>query len=43
MNPFPNGSDFHGTHIAGIIGAQMNNATGGVGVNPNAKIMAIRA
>ncbi|MDD3303027.1 MAG: S8 family serine peptidase, partial [Candidatus Gracilibacteria bacterium] len=32
----------HGTHIAGIISGQMNNGIGGIGVNPNSKIMAIR-
>jgi len=41
-NPFPEGSDHHGTHVAGIIAAEMNNGTGIVGVNPNAKIMAIK-
>lgn len=42
-NPFPNWSDYHGSHVAWIIGASMNNGIGVVGVNPNAKIMAIRA
>ena len=32
----------HGTHVAGIIAAQMNNATGTVGVAPSAKLMALR-
>lgn len=31
----------HGSHVAGIIGAQINNATGVAGVNPHAKIMNI--
>ncbi|MCX6823586.1 MAG: S8 family serine peptidase [candidate division SR1 bacterium] len=31
----------HGTHVAGIIGAEMNNLSGVVGVNPHAKIMNI--
>ena len=41
-NPIPAGSDYHGTHVSGIIGAQLN-AIGSVGVNPNARIMALRA
>lgn len=32
----------HGTHVAGIIAAGMNNATGTIGVAPKAKIMALR-
>ena len=32
----------HGTHCAGIIGAQWNNAEGVVGVSPNVQIMAVR-
>jgi len=32
----------HGTHVAGIIGAQMNNSIGVAGVAPEAKIMALR-
>lgn len=32
----------HGTHVAGIIAASMNNAIGGTGMAPNAKIMALR-
>jgi subtilisin family serine protease len=32
----------HGTHIAGTIAAEMDNVQGIVGVNPNAKIMAIK-
>ena len=31
----------HGTHVAGIIGAAKDNAVGGHGVNPNAKLMPI--
>ncbi len=42
-NPFPNGADLHGSHVAWTIGAGMNNATGVVGVNPHVKIMAVRA
>jgi len=32
----------HGTHVAGIIGAEGNNLTGGVGVNWQTSIMALR-
>ena len=32
----------HGTHCAGIIAAQWNNAIGVAGVSPNAQIMAVR-
>ncbi|WKA53875.1 S8 family serine peptidase [Planococcus shixiaomingii] len=31
----------HGTHVAGIIGGVVNNKSGGAGVAPNTKIMAI--
>lgn len=34
-------SDFHGTHVAGIVGATGDNAIGVSGVNMNVKIMAI--
>lgn len=43
LDPAPNGLDNHGTHIAGVIAANMNNSIGIVWVNPNAKIMALRA
>lgn len=33
---------YHGTHVAGIIAAELNNATGTAGVAPKAKIMALR-
>ena len=33
----------HGTHVAGIIAAQANNAAGGVGIAYNVQIMAIKA
>lgn len=32
----------HGTHVAGIIGATMNNSTGIVGVAPRAKLLPVR-
>lgn len=39
----PMDHDSHGTHVAGIIAAQLNNDEGGSGVAPGAKIMALRA
>jgi subtilisin family serine protease len=33
---------YHGTHVAGIIAAEFNNATGTAGVAPKAKIMALK-
>jgi len=39
--PLPT-SDYHGTHVAGIIAAVKNNSKGIIGVAPNAKIMAIK-
>jgi serine protease len=33
--------DLHGTHVAGIIAAEKDNGIGGMGVNPNAKILSI--
>lgn len=33
--------DIHGTHVAGIVSAAMNNGIGGHGVSPNAKILPI--
>lgn len=32
----------HGTHVAGVIAASVNNSTGGVGLAPGAKIMALK-
>lgn len=39
----PMASHYHGTHVAGIIGAKQNNSIGVAGVTNNVKIMAIRA
>jgi serine protease len=33
--------DIHGTHVAGIIGATVNNGVGAHGINPNVKILPI--
>jgi subtilisin family serine protease len=41
-DPMDNGSDSHGTHVAGIIGAQGNNAIGVTGVCQNVKIMPVK-
>ncbi len=42
-NPLPsNNSNYHGTHVAGIIGAVKDNNQGVIGIAPHAKIMAIR-
>lgn len=38
----PNDDGGHGTRMAGIIGANANNATGFAGVNPNARIMVVK-
>jgi thermitase len=42
-DPTPHGTDTHGTHVAGIVGAKTNNAVGVAWTNPWAKIMALRA
>lgn len=36
-------SSWHGTHVAGIVAAAMNNNEGGVGVAPGARVMPLRA
>lgn len=36
------GNPGHGTHVSGVIAAQLNNALGTAGVAPQAKIMALR-
>lgn len=36
------GNPGHGTHVAGVIGARLNNALGTAGVAPRVKIMALR-
>lgn len=38
----PMDDGFHGTHVAGIIGARANNSVGTSGVDPNARLMAIK-
>lgn len=38
----PRDLDSHGTHVAGIIGAQANNGEGGAGVAAGVRIMAVR-
>src|SRR4029434_5825642 len=38
----PRDDHFHGTHVAGTIGARGNNATGVVGVNWNVSLMALK-
>ncbi|MDR0854354.1 MAG: S8 family serine peptidase [Clostridiales Family XIII bacterium] len=38
----PSDTEGHGTHVAGIIGAEANNSIGISGVNQNVKIMALR-
>lgn len=38
----PNDDSGHGSHVAGIIGARGDNATGTVGVNWNVKLMALK-
>ena len=46
-NPIPYSGDGHGTLVAGVLGASLSNTSGAiegvVGVNPSAKIMALRA
>ncbi|MGB4309498.1 MAG: S8 family serine peptidase [Candidatus Cloacimonadaceae bacterium] len=39
----PSDENFHGTHVAGIIGAVGNNGIGVCGVNWNVKLLAVRA
>ncbi len=41
-NPEPSGTDYHGTPIAGLIAATMDNYEGVAGVAPNCKIMPVR-
>ena len=38
----PQGSSFHGTHVAGTIGARSNNGGGVAGVDHNCKLMIVR-
>ena len=37
-----NDDEGHGTHVAGIVAARAGNATGGVGIAPGARIMAVK-
>lgn len=39
---FQGGNPGHGTHVAGVVGAQLNNALGTAGVAPQVQIMAMR-
>ncbi|QKS72392.1 S8 family serine peptidase [Paenalkalicoccus suaedae] len=42
LNPIQRATkDAHGTHVAGIIAAEMDNGIGGEGINPNADIISI--
>ncbi len=41
-NPSPAGTDSHGTHVAGTIGAEINNGIGVAGVGRNLRIMPLR-
>ena len=38
----PQGSSFHGTHVAGTIGARTNNGAGVAGIDNNCKLMIVR-
>jgi thermitase len=38
----PDDGNGHGTHVAGTVAAETNNATGGAGTCPNCKIMPVR-
>ena len=33
---------YHGTHVAGLVGATANNSAGGTGVAPHSRIMILR-
>lgn len=41
-NPTPGGSDSHGTHVAGTVGAVTNNGIGVAGTSPNVRLMCMR-
>ncbi|MBC7248601.1 MAG: S8 family serine peptidase [Actinobacteria bacterium] len=42
-NPVPRDDDGHGTHCAGIVGAETGNATGVAGTCPGARVMSLKA
>ena len=42
-DPMPSPGDFHGTHVAGIVGASGNNGAGVAGVNWRTSLLAVRA
>ncbi len=43
FDPIPGNAGFHGTAVAGVIGAESNNISGISGIDPNATILNLRA